>query len=88
MKKTSVSIRNMDRPAPRWFRRTKKAVLILVVAANSMVASWGLDNELLVTRIQLWCTIGVGAILEALGTLLGNGENYTVEKRVQDDQSA
>jgi hypothetical protein len=29
-------------------------VLTLTVAANTMAASWGLHNDLLVTRIQLW----------------------------------
>jgi len=72
----SISINNHSRPAPKWFRRTKKALSILVVAANTMVASWGFENEILVTRIQIWCTIGIMAILEALETLLSNGEEY------------
>lgn len=71
-----LSINNIHKPAPRWFRRTKKATAILVVAANAMVASWGLENSVLVTRIQLWCTIGIMAIMEALEALLSNGEQY------------
>jgi hypothetical protein len=72
----TVSINNHSKPAPKWYRKTKKAVYILTVAANSMVASWGLTDQLLVTRIQLWCTVGIVAIMEALEAVLANGEEY------------
>lgn len=70
------SVQNISKPAPRWFRKTKKATMILVVAANTMIASWGLADQLFVTRLQLWCTIGIAALLEALESLLSNGEEY------------
>ena len=76
MSQTTVSIQNSKKPAPKWFRKTKKAVGVLTLAANVMVAQWGLPNPELVTKIQLWCTIGIGAILEALEVLLANGEEY------------
>lgn len=66
----TLSVNNINKPAPKWFRKIKKAVLILTVAANAMIASWGFDNELLTTRLQLWCTIGVVALLEAFEVLL------------------
>jgi hypothetical protein len=72
----SFSFKNASRPAPKWFRKTKRAVMILLVAANAMIASWGLENQLLVTRLQLWCTTGAIAILEALELILANGEEY------------
>ncbi len=74
---TTISSKNAGKPAPKWFRKLKKAVGILTVAANVMVQSWGLPDPLLVAKIQLWCTIGIGAIMEALETLLANGEEYT-----------
>lgn len=77
MSNVTLSTGNVNKPAPRWFRKTKKAVMILILAANVMIASWGLTNELLVARLQLWCTVGVQAILEALEALLANGEEYT-----------
>ncbi len=72
----SISTKNISRPAPRWFRKTKKAVGILTVAANVMVAQWPTGDEMLKLRLQLWCTIGIGAILEAMEALLANGEEY------------
>lgn len=76
MGKTTLNLNNTSRPAPKGFRKWKKAVLTLTLAANAMVQSWGLDDPLLVTRIQLWCTIGIGAVMEALEALLANGEDY------------
>lgn len=76
MAQTTFKLSNSSKPAPKWFRKVKKATFILTVAANTMVASWGLDDQLLVTRIQLWCTVGIMALMEALEALLANGEEY------------
>ena len=77
MANTTLSINNHTKPAPKWFRKTKKAILTLTVAANAMIGSWGLKDPLLVARLQLWCTVGIIAVLEALEVLLANGEEYT-----------
>jgi hypothetical protein len=66
----TLSIKNAKHPAPLWFRKTKKAILILTAAANVMVAQWGFKDQLLTTKLQLWCTIGIAAILESIETLL------------------
>jgi hypothetical protein len=84
MSNTSVGLKNLSRPAPRWFRKFKKAAGILTLAANVMVAQWPTGNEELKARIQLWCTIGIGAILEALEAILANGEYYSEVKSAND----
>ena len=73
---TTVNKNNYNKPAPKWFRKLKKAIGVLTIAANVMVQSWGLSDALLVAHIQLWCTLGIGAILEALEIVLANGEEY------------
>lgn len=65
-----LSLNHIQYQAPRWFRRFKKAVLTLTLAANGMIASWGLPDQLTTTRWQLWCTIGIGALMEAIEALL------------------
>ena len=75
---------NFSKPAPKWFRKLKKAIGILTLAANVMIQSWGLPDPLLVAKIQLWCTIGIGAILEALDVMLANGEEYTTTKTTDE----
>lgn len=74
---TTIGRNNSNKPAPKWFRKLKKAIGVLTISANVMVQSWGLPDPLLVAKIQLWCTIGIGAILEALEILLANGEEYS-----------
>lgn len=76
MGNTTIKMSNRAKPAPKWFRKTKTAVLIITTAANAMIASWGLDDQLFVTRLQLWCTIGVTALMAALEAILANGEEY------------
>ena len=73
----TLSVNNFGHPAPRWFRRTKKAILIITMAANAMIASWGFQDQLLTARLQLWCTIGIGALLEAIEALLKDDDITT-----------
>lgn len=73
----TLSVNNIGHPPPRWFRRSKKAILIVTMAANAMIASWGFPDQLLTTRLQLWCTIGIGALLEAIESLLKDDDNPT-----------
>ena len=73
---------NLSKPAPKWFKKLKKAILILVIAANVMIASWGLTDQLLIARLQLWCTVGVGAILEALEAILIDDEDYAESENI------
>lgn len=65
-----LSINNFKSQPPLWFRRVKKAVLTLTVAANGMIASYGFHDQLTTTRWQLWCTLGIGALMEAIESLL------------------
>jgi hypothetical protein len=74
----ALSINNFGKRPPRWFRRLKKAILILTLAANGMIASYGFEDQLLTARLQLWCTMGVAAILEAFEALLkDDGEDLS-----------
>jgi hypothetical protein len=76
MAKTTIDIDNLSKPAPRWFRRLKKAIGILVIAANAMCTQFYAHNPELLLKVQVWTTVGIGAILEALEALLANGEVY------------
>lgn len=73
---TTISKENINKPAPKWFRKFNRAVGILTLAANVMIAGWGFADELATVRLQLWCTVGIGAIMEALNALLANGDDY------------
>ena len=87
MGKTTFNINNASKPAPRWFRKLKKFCLTLTVGANVMIGSWGLKDPLLVARLQLWCTVGIIAILEAFEAVLANGEEYKPVEENKVEQS-
>jgi hypothetical protein len=82
---TTLSTKNSNKPAPKWFRKMKKAIGVLTLAANAMVQAWGLPDPLLVAKIQLWCSLGIGAVLEALEIILANGEEYAPVTNPNDD---
>lgn len=84
---TTVSMKNIGHPAPRWFRRSKKAILIATMAANAMIASWGFPDQLLTTRLQLWCTIGIGSLLEAIEALLKDDEDANIPEVINPNQA-
>ena len=86
MGKTTLNLNNANKPAPKWFRKVKKATMILTVAANVMIGSWGLKDPLLVARLQLWCTVGIIAILEAFEAVLANGEEYKPVEEVKPEE--
>lgn len=73
---TTINPKNFKKPAPRWFRKLKKVIGILTIGANVLVQKLGLSDPLLIANIQLWCTIGIGTILEAFEVILANGEEY------------
>jgi len=77
---TSIKISNYKKPVPRWFQKTKKAIIRLTIAADAMIAGYGIANELLMLRWQLWCTIGIVAILDALEMILANGDEEPIKK--------
>lgn len=76
MGQVSISTNNINKPAPKWFRKAKKAIGILTVAANAMVSSIQTVDEQTKVTMQLWFTIGIGALLEAGEALLANGDDY------------
>lgn len=71
---TTISIRNTSKPAPRWFRRTKKAVTILSDTAVIILLALGhAENSLAMLLIR----VGLSGLLTAMESLLANGEDYT-----------
>jgi cytochrome c oxidase assembly protein Cox11 len=69
----TISPNNIHRPAPRWFRKTKKALTLLSDTACVMLLALGhADNSLL----MLICRIGISGVLQSVEALLANGEEY------------
>lgn len=73
MPNTSLSTTNLSKPAPRWFRKTKRAVTVLADTAVIMLLATGHQEN---SIIMLWCRVGISGILTALESFLANGEDY------------
>lgn len=73
MPQTTLSPENAGKPAPRWFRKTKRAVTVLADTAVIMLLATGHAQN---SIIMLWCRVGISGVLTALETLLANGEDY------------
>lgn len=80
MAETSVSIKNLNKPAPKWFRKLKRAVSLLSDTAVVMLLSMGqAENSLVI----LWCRVGISGIMNALEIILANGEEYTQTEKTE-----
>lgn len=76
MAQSTFSSGNINKPAPRWFRKLEMGVcMILIPAAITVLQSAGLDDKLS-TRLQLYLSVGVVALFKFMGIMLANGEDY------------
>jgi hypothetical protein len=81
MPQVSVSVGNAHRPAPRWFRKMKKALTLLADTACVMLLAMGhAENSL----IMLWCRVGLSGVLQSLEVMLANGEEYAPVQPVEE----
>lgn len=71
---TTVKRKNVNQPAPRWFRITKKIVYGVFATAlfSSTLQRFGVSDSD-VTMITAWLI----SIMETAGSILANGEKYT-----------
>lgn len=70
-------VENVNKPAPRWFRKTKKAITLLSDTACVMLLSMGHAEN---SFIMLWCRVGISGVLQSLEAILANGEEYVTVK--------
>ena len=73
MANTTVSVNNANKPAPKWFRKSKKALSILSDTTVVILLAMGHSESSL---LMLILRIGLSGALEALETMLANGEVY------------
>jgi hypothetical protein len=67
-------VEHLKKPAPKWFRKTKKAVSILSDSACVMLLAMGqAENSLVI----LWCRVGISALMNALEAVLVEDDDDT-----------
>lgn len=79
MSKTTVSLENRKKPAPRWYRKFENAFLLLILpGVGSLIQGWGLDPAMM-NKVLL--SLGfIGTVVKAIGFFLANGEDYAESK--------
>ncbi len=75
MAHTTLSTDNTGKPAPKWFRKLKKALTILSDTTAVILLALGHGENSL---IMLICRIGLSGVLESFEALLANGEVYAL----------
>lgn len=81
MARNTISVKNIDKPSPRWYRIFKKVVygLFVTTVFSGTLQRFGVsDGD--VNLIAGWLI----AITETLGSILANGENYV---KTSDDNN-
>jgi hypothetical protein len=69
--KLSARLKNMNQPAPIWFRKTKKIISLLSDAAIVVLLSFGYSENSL---IMLVLRVGLSAVMNSLEVILASGE--------------
>jgi hypothetical protein len=71
--KITASIKNMNKPAPKWFRKLKRVTSLLSDSAIVILLALGYSDSSL---IMLFCRVGISAVMNSLEVILANGEEY------------
>lgn len=73
MAEISLSVKNVNKPAPKWFRKLKSASGYLVDGAIVMMLALGHQDN---SFIMLLLRVGYSRVMSALESILANGDDY------------
>lgn len=84
---TKFSMQGLKRPSPKWWRNIERAfLLVLIPSAVMMIQSWKFDDELQAARLTVLISVGLTAIIKAIGmTMVDTDDNY-VSNLTKDEQ--
>lgn len=84
---TKISTQGLNRPSPKWWRNTERALLlVLIPSAVMMIQSWKFADELMATRITLMISVGLTAIVKAIGMMLVDTDDNYVSNLTETEQ--
>lgn len=74
----TFSKENIDKPAPKWWRKLEDGLLmILIPAIVAVIMGWGFKDEAFATKLTLIINTLLVAIIKFTGKMLANGEEYS-----------
>lgn len=84
---TKISMQGLKRPSPKWWRNIERAfLLVLIPSAVMMIQSWKFENELQAARLTLIISVGLTALIKAIGMTLVDTEDNYVSNLTDRDQ--
>lgn len=85
---TIISSTGASRPAPKWWRNTERALLIVLIPATiSIIQTWGFEDDAKVMRLLLMINIGLVAVIKAIGMFLVDTDDNYVSNLSDRDQA-
>lgn len=82
---TTFTAKNRHKPAPKQWRKFENGMLmILIPAATLMIQGWGFKDQALATKLNLFVSTGLVALIKFIGVMIANGEDYAPSAPKQD----
>lgn len=83
---TTFSRKNRHKPAPKNWRKFENGMLMIVIpAATLMIQGWGFQDQALATKLNLFVSTGVVALIKFVGVFMANGEDYVPTKPAENE---
>lgn len=79
MGQTTIKVSNVNKPAPRWWRKLDDAVLFIIIPITTLVLQgWGFkpEQQKNVDRANLIVAVALPIFMKGMGKILANGEEY------------
>lgn len=84
---TKIGKSQFDIPAPLGYRRFANAMIIFILPGMvGLVQGWGMSDR--ATNRWLMFLAFIPALIKGIGTLIGNGQEYTPSNQQVDIQNA
>jgi hypothetical protein len=87
MPDVKIGVKQVNNPAPLWYRRLSNASIIFIIpGAIGLVSGWGLP----VSEVNHWLmALGFApAVFKGVGVILGDGSYYNVPEDKFSDNTA
>lgn len=88
MAQVTVSTNNVNKPAPRWWRKLEDGLLMILIPATvAIIMGWDFADDAFANKLTLIINTGIVALIKFIGKILANGEEYVaVDKNTDTNQ--
>lgn len=80
-----MNIANIERPAPRWYRRFVNATILFFIPMMTGVVQ-GLTMSSETRNVWMVAIVAIPFLLKGIGMILGNGEVYADISQIKQSE--